>query len=119
MSIHQAAARFGTLALLVAGGTLPASAQQAVTLDELSEKINEAFAEIVLAVIDSEPAIRGVYSTGGDITAAIHRQSGTVALRLEEEIVPLAGFGQVQGGKIDGLVPECIRNTIIERLAEK
>lgn len=36
MSIHQAAARFGTLALLVAGGTLPASAQQAVTLDELS-----------------------------------------------------------------------------------
>ncbi|KNY21620.1 TonB-dependent receptor [Methylobacterium sp. ARG-1] len=36
MSIHQAAARFGRLALLVAGGTLPASAQQAVTLDELS-----------------------------------------------------------------------------------
>jgi iron complex outermembrane receptor protein len=36
MSIHQAAARFGTLALLVAGGTLPAWAQQAVTLDELS-----------------------------------------------------------------------------------
>ncbi|MCB4803458.1 iron complex outermembrane receptor protein [Methylobacterium brachiatum] len=36
MSIHQAAARFGTLALLVAGGTLPTSAQQAVTLDELS-----------------------------------------------------------------------------------
>lgn len=74
-----------------------------LTPDELSEKINEAFAEIVLAVINSEPAIRGVYSTGGDITAAIHRQSGTVALRLEEEIVPLAGFGQVQGGTIDGL----------------
>ena len=36
MSIHQAATRFGTLALLVAGGTLPASAQQAVTLDVLS-----------------------------------------------------------------------------------
>lgn len=36
MLIHQNAARFGALALLLAGGTLPASAQQSVTLDELS-----------------------------------------------------------------------------------
>jgi iron complex outermembrane receptor protein len=36
MTIHQAASRFGPLALLLAGSALPASAQQAVTLDELS-----------------------------------------------------------------------------------
>ena len=36
MTIHQAAWRFGPLALLLAGCALPASAQQAVTLDELS-----------------------------------------------------------------------------------
>ncbi|MCJ2057688.1 TonB-dependent receptor [Methylobacterium sp. J-048] len=36
MSIHQAASRFGSLALLLGGSALPASAQQAVTLDELS-----------------------------------------------------------------------------------
>lgn len=74
-----------------------------LTLDELSEKINEAFAEIVMRLIHSDERIRGVYSTGGDITAAIHRRAGTVALRLEDEVVPLAGFGRAQGGRLDGL----------------
>lgn len=79
------------------------SAKLHVSVEELSEKINEAFAEVVLRIIAEEKHIRGLYSTGGDITAAIHRKAGTVALRLMEEIVPLAAFAQIAGGVMDSM----------------
>lgn len=78
-------------------------AETGQTLEALSERINTAFAEIALNVLSGEPAIKGIYSTGGDITAAIHRRAGTQALRLMDEVLPLAGFGQAVGGQIDGL----------------
>lgn len=71
--------------------------------EDLSELINEAFAEIVLRLLNVDLSIKGIYSTGGDITAAIHRNAGTIALRLVEEVVPLAGYGQVMGGKLNSL----------------
>ncbi len=74
-----------------------------VAREALSELINDAFAEIALRVIDGDGEIRGLYSTGGDITAAIHRMAGTVGLRLLDEVVPLAGYGQALGGRINGL----------------
>ena len=71
------------------------------SIEALSEKINEAFAEITLRVMAQDKRIRGLYSTGGDITAAIHRRAGTIALRLLEEVVPLAAFGQAIGGDME------------------
>lgn len=71
------------------------------SIEALSEKINEAFAEVTLRVMAQEKSIRGLYSTGGDITAAIHRRAGTIALRLLEEVVPLAAFGQAIGGSME------------------
>lgn len=73
------------------------------SVEKLSEKINDAFAEIILQVMEQDADIRGLYSTGGDITAAIHRRAGTVALRLLEEVVPLAAFAQISGGALDSM----------------
>lgn len=70
--------------------------------EALSERINTAFAEVTLAVVQGDERFRGVYSTGGDITAAIHRAAGTVGLRLITEVVPLAGYGIAMGGTLDG-----------------
>lgn len=70
--------------------------------EELSEQINTAFAQVALNVIAACPDVRGVYSTGGDITAAIHKAAGTVGLRLLDEVVPLAGYGIAMGGSLAG-----------------
>lgn len=50
--------------------------------EALSERINTAFAEVTMAVVLADARFKGIYSTGGDITAAIHRAAGTVGLRL-------------------------------------
>lgn len=77
--------------------------RRGISVDDLSETINDAFAEVILRVMAEERRIRGLYSTGGDITAAIHRRAGTVALRLLEEVLPLAAFAQVIGGEMDAM----------------
>ncbi len=68
----------------------------------VSARINEAFAEIALGVLAACPEIGGIYSTGGDITAAIHSLAGTVGLRLLDEVLPLAGYGIAIGGALEG-----------------
>lgn len=68
----------------------------------LSARINNAFAQVTLGVLEACPEIGGVYSTGGDITAAIHSAAGTAGLRLMDEVLPLAGYGIAVGGKLSG-----------------
>jgi len=80
----------------------PYMERRGLSLEDLSEKINTAFAEVTLGVLAACPEIGGVYSTGGDITAAIHGAAGTVALRLLDEVLPLAGYGIAIGGKLSG-----------------
>ena len=71
--------------------------------EELSELINHAFAEVALRMFAADGQLRGLYSTGGDVTAAIHSRAGTMALRLLDEVVPLAGYAQIVGGALRGL----------------
>lgn len=80
----------------------PYMAKRGMNAEELSERINTAFAQVTLNVISGCPSVKGVYSTGGDITAAIHRAAGTVGLRLLDEVVPLAGYGIAMGGSLEG-----------------
>ena len=80
----------------------PYMEKRGLDAEGLSELINTAFAEVTLGVISAYPEISGIYSTGGDITAAIHNAAGTVGLRLFEEVVPLAGYGIAMGGSLAG-----------------
>ena len=74
-----------------------------VSEEAISGMINQAFAEIACAVLTERKEYRGVYSTGGDITAAINDLAGTAGLQLLDEVVPLAGYGRILGGRLDGL----------------
>lgn len=80
----------------------PYMEKRGLDAEGLSELINTAFAQVALGVISACPEIKGVYSTGGDITAAIHDAAGTVGLRLLDEVVPLAGYGIAMGGSLSG-----------------
>lgn len=73
------------------------------TVDELSCVIGDAIAAVVLEVLRANKEFRAIYSTGGDISAAINRQMGTVGLRLLDEVVPLAGYGELIGGEFSGM----------------
>ncbi|MGH3368430.1 MAG: nucleotide-binding domain containing protein, partial [Nocardioidaceae bacterium] len=50
-----------------------------------------------------EHAVDGVFSTGGDVTAALLGELGSHGLEISDEVVPLAVAGSVVGGPWDGL----------------
>ena len=48
-------------------------------------------------------AVGGLYTTGGDVTAAVLAELGSSGLEIWEAVVPLAVAGTVVGGPWDGL----------------
>ena len=70
--------------------------------DEQSEMTTKRLATIAAAVMTS-PAITGLYTTGGDVTAMVMRAVGALGMEVEKEIVPLAVGGHLVGGSADGL----------------
>ncbi len=81
----------------------PYMEKRGMTMEELSGLINDAIAAIACAILTAEPSFKGLYSTGGDITGAINERMGTVGLKLMDEVVPLAGYGELIGGAFPGL----------------
>lgn len=81
----------------------PYMERDGLTMEELSERISGTFAEVADRIFTQEPAFRGLYSTGGDITAAINARFQTLGLRLFDEVVPLGGYGELVGGRFPGL----------------
>lgn len=49
------------------------------------------------------PCVGGLYTTGGDITAAVLSALGAAGIEVHEEVVPLAAAGVVIGGEFAGL----------------
>jgi uncharacterized protein YgbK (DUF1537 family) len=73
------------------------------SFEELSFRINESIAEIVCNIIASDKDFRGIYTCGGDITAAVCKRMNSAGLRLLGEVLPLAAYGEIIGGGYDGL----------------
>lgn len=71
--------------------------------DVLSNSINEAIAEMVRRILSSNNGFQGLYSCGGDITVAICRNFHTVGIKLLDEVLPLAAYGELIGGDFEGL----------------
>lgn len=59
-------------------------------------------ARAVLRALDSTP-VSGLYSSGGDITAAILDSARVRAFEVVGEVIPLAVYGTAIGGDLDGL----------------
>lgn len=71
--------------------------------DEMTGRINEAFAEIAHQVFLGNPGFEGLYSSGGDITVAVCRKFQTAGLCLLDEVLPLAAYGQFLKGDFEGV----------------
>lgn len=70
--------------------------------DAQSEETTRRLAAIA-GMLLSSPAVTGLYTTGGDVTAAVMRSVGAVGMEIAKEIIPLAVGGRLVGGRCDGL----------------
>lgn len=70
--------------------------------DAESEAIPRALGRITRRVLQ-EVSVDGLYTTGGDITAAVLHEIDGQGLEIEDEVVPLAVAGEVVSGPWAGL----------------
>ncbi len=73
-----------------------------VSVDDISEMINQSMAEITYRILDHNESIGGIYTCGGDVTAAVCRKLGTMGISLNDEVIPLAACGQFMDGAFPG-----------------
>lgn len=73
------------------------------TPDEVSNRINDSLAEITCLILNKNQDFKGLYTSGGDITAAVGRKFDTAGIRLLDEVAPLAAYGELIAGEFDGL----------------
>lgn len=75
-------------------------------LRELTEAqsalIPRRLAQITCAVLSAR-AVSGLYTTGGDVTAAVLEALDALGMELDSEIIPLAVGGRVAGGPYSGM----------------
>jgi len=74
-----------------------------LSAEELSETINNSIAEIAEGILADNRDIAGLYTCGGDISVAVCNRLEAYALDLRAEVVPLASFGELKGGRFDGM----------------
>jgi uncharacterized protein YgbK (DUF1537 family) len=71
--------------------------------EDISNFINNSMAEITHRILTGNPDFKGLYTSGGDITVAVSKRFQTCGIRLLDEVVPLASYGEFIGGEFDGL----------------
>ncbi|WP_148572600.1 four-carbon acid sugar kinase family protein [Nocardioides caldifontis] len=67
-----------------------------------AEEIPRALARAVRRTLEVH-RVDGLFTTGGDVTAAVLHELGSHGLEVSDEVVPLAVAGSVVGGPWDGL----------------
>ena len=73
------------------------------SLEDVTLLINNALAQIALRILRRDNLFHGLYASGGDVTQALCRSFGASGLDLQDEVLPLAAYGQFAGGEFDGL----------------
>ena len=73
------------------------------SMEEVTDRINTALAEITVRLLRENPRFQGLYACGGDVTQALCGRFGASGLDLKDEVLPLAAYGQFSGGEFDGL----------------
>ncbi len=66
------------------------------------QRLPRLLAELVARAVLETP-VSGLYTTGGDVTAAVLAAGGSQAFEVSDEVVPLAVLGTIVGGLLDGL----------------
>lgn len=73
------------------------------SMEEVTNLINNSLAEITIRILRRDNLFHGLYASGGDVTQALCRNFGASGLDLQDEVLPLAAYGQFAGGEFDGL----------------
>ena len=81
----------------------PFMKQYGISLDGVTEIINQSFAEIAYNICKREPSFKGLYTSGGDVTVAVCRKFDAAGLVLLDEVLPLAAYGKFLKGEFEGL----------------
>ena len=74
-----------------------------ISTEDVSNLINNSLAEITYQILSKNTDFKGLYTSGGDITVAISKRFQTYGIRLLDEVVPLASYGEFIGGEFNGL----------------
>ena len=73
------------------------------SMDDVTDKINSAYAEIAYGIFQAQPEYKGLYTSGGDVTVAVCKKFQTAGLSLSDEALPLAAYGQFLTGEFAGI----------------
>jgi len=74
-------------------------ARHGLAQHEVSESINDALAEVALRLLQrNELRLGGIYVSGGEVTVTVTRRLQAAGLRVRDEVLPLAMYGNLIGG---------------------
>lgn len=75
-----------------------------ITETQVSQRISEGLAEITRRVLENNgTSIRGLFTSGGDVTVAVCQVLSARGIKVEDEVLPLAVYGRLIGGQYDNM----------------
>lgn len=74
-----------------------------ISITDASATINKGIAEITGQVLlNKNSPLRGLYTSGGDVTVSVVNRIGSTGFLLKDEVEPLAVYGHLVGGQCNG-----------------
>ncbi|MGJ0908339.1 four-carbon acid sugar kinase family protein [Clostridium botulinum] len=77
--------------------------KQNTTKEFLSQIMNTSVAEISYRIMKEIKSIKGIFSSGGDISVSICRKFNSAGLELLDEVMPLAAYGKFIEGEFQDM----------------
>ena len=74
-----------------------------ITSEEVSCILSNTLAQAASEVLEKSRKIEGVYCSGGDITIALLNQLEADGIDVRDEVLPLAVYGRILGGRLPKL----------------
>lgn len=68
-------------------------------MEEISQLLSGTLTEAAAEILETEPKLKGVYCSGGDITVALLARLKASGIEIRDEVLPLAVYGRIQGGE--------------------
>jgi D-threonate/D-erythronate kinase len=76
---------------------------EASNVDDISKKINEKLAFILSQVLENDKSVKGIFTSGGDVTLSFLKYTHAKAISLKKEVFPLCAHGKIVEGTYDGM----------------
>lgn len=77
--------------------------KESSNVDDISKKINEKLAFILSNLLNDDQNVKGIFTSGGDVTLSFLKHTRAKAISLKKEVFPLCAHGRIVEGSFDGL----------------